>query len=272
MNRGTSLPRDARLPINRCNLPAVILGGLTYQQHPAPLVLDGVAELHKDLFLRLDTCLSAARRAEVFQDYLTVRFCLEQPEEAGFTGQCKARTKANYPRMLRGWSFDSDSKEGAVLKGWVESRFGLTPRFHGVPLRDTASEDYRNYEEMRARGLYGTNALEAQLDLVYAYCQYELARHDPSFPHVTLYRGVNRAGEHEILAGAASRAPVLLFNNLNSFTCNRDRAGEFGDYILTVRVPLPKVFFYCGLLPGVLKGEDEYLVIGGAYQAALSTL
>ncbi|MDD5297327.1 MAG: NAD(+)--dinitrogen-reductase ADP-D-ribosyltransferase, partial [Rhodocyclaceae bacterium] len=217
-------------------------------------------------------CLAAGRRAEIFQDYVTVRFCLEQPEEAGFTGGGKGRAKANYPRVLRGWSFDSDSREGAVLKGWVESRFGLTPRFHGVPLRDTASEAYRNYEEMRARGLYGTNALEAQLDLVYAYCQFELALRHPGVPHVTLCRGVNRAGEHEILAGEGSRTPVLLFNSLNSFTSNRDRAGEFGDTILSVKVPLPKIFFFCGLLPGILKGEDEFLVIGGAYEVTLSTL
>ena len=31
-----SLPREARLPINRCNLPAVVLGSLTYQQYPSP--------------------------------------------------------------------------------------------------------------------------------------------------------------------------------------------------------------------------------------------
>jgi NAD+--dinitrogen-reductase ADP-D-ribosyltransferase len=266
-----TLPKEARLPINRCNLPAVILGGLTFQSHPCPLVLDGVAELHRDLFLRLHACLTPAHRADVFQDYLTVHFRLEKPEEAGFSGGGKGRAKANYPRALRGWSFDSDSKEGAVLKGWVESRFGLTPRFHGLPLRDSACEPYHRYEEMRARGLYGTNALESQLDLVYAYCQFELARRDPDTSHVTLYRGINRAGEHEILAGEGSRAPVLLFNNLNSFTCNRERAGEFGDYILTVKVPLAKIFFFCGLLPGILKGEDEFLVIGGAYEVVLST-
>lgn len=266
------LPKDARLPINRCNLPAVILGGLTFQRHPGALVLDGVAELHSDLFVRLAACLTPARRAEVFQDYLTVHFRLAKPEEAGLSGSGKGRAKANYPRVLRGWSFDSDSKEGAVLKGWVESRFGLTPRFHGEALRNPESDAYRRYEEMRCRGLYGTNALEAQLDLVYAYCQFELARRDPPSPHLTLYRGINRAGEHEILAGQGSRTPVLLFNNLNSFTCNRDRAGEFGDYILTVQVPLAKIFFYCGLLPGVLKGEDEFLAIGGAYEVELATL
>lgn len=261
------------MPINRCNLPAVVLGSVTYQRNPAPLLLDGVAELHRDLFRRLSICRSAELRAEVFRDYLTVRFCLASPEEAGFTGRQKGRAKANYPRMLRGWSFDSDSKEGAVLKGWVESRFGLTPRFHGGPLRKLEDEGYRRYEEMRARGLLGTNALESQLDLVYSYCQYELAARHPASSHVTLYRGVNRLDGHDLLAkGEHGSERIVLFNNLNSFSCSRERAGEFGDYILTVSVPLSKVFFYCGLLPGILKGEDEFLVIGGAYEVELSTL
>lgn len=265
------LPREARLPINRCNLPAVILGSVIYQQNPSPLVLDGVAELHRDLFRRLEACLTAERRAEVFQDYVTVRFCLETPEEAGFTAG--GRAKANYPRVLRGWSFDSDSKEGAVLKAWVESRFGLTPRFHGVPLRDPEADAYRRFEEMRSQGLYGTNALESQFDLVYAYCQYELARRHPGAHHVTLYRGVNRLDGHDVLAkGERPAERVVLFNNLNSFTCSRERAGEFGDYILTVDVPLTKIFFYCGLLPGIVRGEDEFLVIGGAYEVEMSTM
>ena len=44
---------------------------------------------------------------------------------------------------------------------------------------------------MRAAGLYGTHALEAQLDLVYSYCQYELAHAWPADTLLTLYRGVN---------------------------------------------------------------------------------
>lgn len=265
------LPRDARLPINRCNLPAVILGSLTYQRHPTPLHLDGVAELHRDLFRRLDGVEEPWVRAEIFQDYVTVHFRLEHPEDAGYTGRRKSREKATYRRMIRGWSFDSDSREGAVLKGWVESRFGLCPRFHREPLRDTASDAYLHYLEMRAHGLYGTNALEAQFDLVYAYCQYELARRHPGAHHVTLYRGVNRMGEHERLGEAGDGQSLLLLNNLSSFTCNRERAGEFGDYVLAAEVPLTKIFFYCGLLPGILRGEDEFLVIGGVYEVALST-
>jgi NAD+---dinitrogen-reductase ADP-D-ribosyltransferase len=266
-----SLPREARLPINRCNLPAVVLGSLTYQRHPSPLMLDGVAELHRDLFRRLDAAAQDAR-ASVFRDYLAVHFRLDQPEAMGFNGQRKHRAKANYIRMIRGWSFDADSREGAVLKGWVESRFGLTPRYHGQPLRDPSGDAYRRYLEMRSQGLYGTGALEAQLDLVYAYCQQELARRHPSARHVSLYRGVNRMADHEILAKGAGGQHTLLLNNISSFTHSRERAGEFGDYILTVDIPLTKIFFHCGLLPGVLQGEDEFLVIGGVVDVSLSTI
>jgi NAD+--dinitrogen-reductase ADP-D-ribosyltransferase len=269
--RGPTLPRDARLPINRCNLPAVILGSVTFQRHPTELRLDGVHELHADLFLRLDQLSDAAERSQLFRDHLAAHFCLEHLEEAGLTEGSRRRANANWMRIVRGWSFDADGREGAVLKAWVESRFGLLARFHREPLRDFTAPAYRHYQEMCAAGLYGTNALESQLDLVYAYCQYEFQRTVPALAHLTLYRGVNRIDEHEVLAGGGRRQ-VVLFNNLVSFTTCRERAGEFGDYILEVQVPASKVFFHCGLLPGTLKGEDEYLVIGGAYEVDVRTL
>ncbi len=266
-----SLPRWARLPINRCNLPAVILGSVTFQRHPTDLLLDGVAELHADLFRRLDLVGDSAERAAAFRDYVAVHFCLDQLEEAGLTDASQQRAKANWMRALRGWSFDSDGREGAVLKGWVESRFGLLPRFHREPLRDFVGPAYRRYQEMRAAGISGTNALEGQLDLLYAYCQYEFRRNAPARPTIELYRGINRIGDHEVLAGDGRRQ-IVLFNNLASFTRSRERAGEFGDYILATQVPSAKIFFHYGLLPGVLKGEDEYLVVGGAYAVTIKTL
>lgn len=265
-----SLPPWARLPINRCNLPAIILGSLTFQRHPAALFIDGVAELHADLFRRLDALPTHRERAQAFRDYMTVHFRLEHLEEAGLTEGTEKRAKANWLRLLRGWSFDADGREGAVLKGWVESRFGLLPRFHAEPLRDFTGTAWRRYQEMRATGLYGTNALEGQLDLLYAYCQYEFARAGTS-DSLQLYRGINRIAEHEVLRDEGGRQ-VVLFNNLTSFTHSRERAGEFGDYILETQVPPAKVFFHCGLLPGLLKGEDEYLVIGGAYEVDIGTL
>lgn len=130
---GPRLPKGSYLPINRCNLPAMILGGLTFQRHPAPLLLDGVAELHHRLFRSLDLLAEPGERARRFVDYMTVYFRLEALEEVGLTpGRRKLRGRADYLRMVRGWAFDPNGQEGAVLKAWVESRFGLLARFHGV--------------------------------------------------------------------------------------------------------------------------------------------
>jgi NAD+--dinitrogen-reductase ADP-D-ribosyltransferase len=264
------LPRAARLPINRCNLPPGILGGLTFQRSPVALELDGVRDLHRGFFALLDTLDDAAERAQAFALHMNASFYLDEPEQAGYTSSSKQkRHKADYLRMVRGWSFDSDSREGAALKGWVESRFGLLPRHHGGRIRDLSGEAYQNYLEMRATALYGTNALEAQFDLLYTYCQYELGRQFPGQAHLPLYRGVNRVDEHETLATLGDKHRIVLLNNLNSFTANRERADEFGDYLLTAQVPLSKVFCYTRLLPGMLQGEDEYTVIGGLYEVSM---
>jgi NAD+--dinitrogen-reductase ADP-D-ribosyltransferase len=266
-----SLPRSARLPINRCNLPTSILGSLSYQQHPVPLRLDGVAELHRGLFEALGALPDPSQRAQLFMAHMAAVFSLDHPEEAGHSEAAHDRARATYLRLLRGWAFDPDGQEGAVLKGWVESRFGLLPRHHGGPIRDFSGATYRRYLEARSRGLYGSNALEAQLDLLYTYCQVELAHQRPGQTHLTLYRGVNRVGDFEILQEQAQGRRVVLLNSLNSFTAERERAGEFGDFILETQVPLSKVFFFHRLLPGVLRGEDEFAVIGGVAEVGVST-
>ncbi|MDD3530371.1 MAG: NAD(+)--dinitrogen-reductase ADP-D-ribosyltransferase [Gallionellaceae bacterium] len=261
------LPRAARLPINRCSLPAAILGGLTYQRHPVPLALDGVLELHEGLFRHLDLEADPAARARLFMIHMSATFSLDHPEAAGYSeNAAHARIRASYLRMLLGWAFDSDGLEGAVLKGWVESRFGLLPRFHGGPIRDLSGAAYRRYLEQRTRGLYGTNAMEAQFDLLYTYCQYELGRQRPGATHVTLYRGINHLAGHEIMADLGQGRGVVLMNSLVSFSASRERADEFGDQVMVVMVPLAKVFCYPGLLPGLLQGEAEYVVVGGVYE------
>lgn len=271
---GPRLPKSACLPINRCNLPAVILGGLTFQRHPAPLLLDGVAELHADQFPLLDPLPEPAERAQRFMDYMIVHFRLEALEEAGLIsapsdarrGRPKLRGRADYLRMVRGWAFDPNSQEGAVLKAWVESRFGLLTRFHGVLLDDRSEDAYEHFMEVCSRGLYNTNALEAQLDLLYTYCQYELRRQQPELTHLSLYRGFNRFSDAQVLAKPDRRRWIVLLNNLSSFSVRRERAEEFGDHLLRAHVPASKVFFYNRVLPGMLKGEDEYVVIGGIYE------
>ncbi len=261
------LPRNACLPINHCNLPAAVLGGLTFQRHPAPLLIDGVAELHRRLFRALEPLTEPTDRAQQFMDYMTVYFRLAALEDVGLTpGRPKLRGRADYLRMVRGWAFDPDSREGAVLKGWVESRFGLLTRYHGGLLDDRTQDAYLHFQEARSHGLYSTNALEAQLDLLYAYCQYELQQAQPVAPHLSLYRGFNRFCDDQILAKLDRHRWIVLLNNLSSFSGHRERAEEFGDHLLRVQVPLTKLFFYNRLLPGMLKGEEEYVVIGGIYE------
>jgi NAD+--dinitrogen-reductase ADP-D-ribosyltransferase len=265
------LPRYARLPINRCNLPAVILGGLTFQSASQAIYLDGIAQFHRGFFSLLEQLDCENERALAFIKHMNASFYLNDPEQVGYSAQIgNKRHKADYWRMLRGWGFDSNGREGAALKGWVESRFGLLPRHHAGPIRDFSGAAYRRYLGMRAAALYGTNAIEAQLDLLYSYCQYELSKQYSVTEHLTLYRGVNSVDDYETLAKIDKKRRVVLFNNLSSFTANRERADEFGDYLLTARVPLSKIFFHTRLLPGLLQGEDEFAVIGGLYEVSIA--
>ncbi len=261
-----SLPATARLPINRCNLPAVILGSLTFQQHPAPLHLDGVRELHGRLFSILDGIDDRHARAALFTQAMAAHFLLDSPSEAGWDTSQGARGKMDYRRLLRGWSFDPDGREAAVIKGWVESRFGLVPRHHSAVITALGDGAYLHYMEARVAGLYNANALEAQLDLVFTYGQYELTRCHGSAAHLTLYRGVNRLADHEILEQTGSDRFIVLLNNMNSFTRNHERADEFGDHVLEARIPLSKITFFADLLPRLLQGEDEVMVLGGVYE------
>lgn len=268
------LPRHAGLTFNRCNVPTRILGCLRFQHAPCDIQLDGVGAIHFALFDRLDTLRDVADRQQLFVTHMAATFQLDHPDEAGYDANSAhpGRYKADYLRLLRGWLFDSNSREGAVMKGWVESRFGLSPRAHRGPLRSFSDNRYHQYCMERAIGLNNTNSLEAQLDLLYTYCQYELRRRHPDKETWRLYRGTNQIAEYELLNAAGTDAPVLLLNNLNSFATSPERAGEFGDCVIASDIPRAKLLFFPGLLSGRLQGEDEHLVIGGVYQVTLQHL
>ena len=162
---------------------------------------------------------------------------------------------------------DSNSIEGAVLKRWVESRMGITPTFHRARISNISSEAYFEYSVDVMKGSARTNAIQSQLDLLYEYCQFELARKCPEINSITLFRGTYDASEHTVLEQISKREQVVRLNNLVSFTLDEERAWEFGSTVWEVQVPLSKIFFYNGLLPGsIMKGEGEYLVIGGEYR------
>ena len=259
------LPKNLYLPINHCNLPAVILGSLTYQQHPMPLYLDSVNNLYKDLFEQLKKINEQTRCAIKFRDYMKVYFQLSDLEEAKNENAISnyKRVKANYLTVLRGWLFNNDNREGAILKGWVESRFGLLPTWHKEKINSAEDEQYLLYLHEKTTGIYNTNALESQLDLLYSFCQFELEKNKKNETHVLLYRGIDNVTAKNL----KYNDNVLVLNNLNSFSLTRERADEFADMTIEVQVPLYKIFYYSGLLPGVLHGEDEYMVIGGLVRA-----
>ncbi|WP_054691526.1 NAD(+)--dinitrogen-reductase ADP-D-ribosyltransferase [Geotalea toluenoxydans] len=249
---------------NHCNLPPWVIASRHFNDNPQPLEIQGVRQANRFLFEKLDTIPDASERALIFNDYMSVKFQLHQWQN--HTVAAGKSLKNSYLRFLRGWMMDSNSVEGAVLKGWVESRMGLPPTFHKLRIPGIHGEEYMVFAMDRTKGSARTNAINSQLDLLYEYCQYELEkRHQESW--LTLYRGTFDASEHDILEKFDKRRQLVRLNNLSSFTSVEERAWEFGFTVWEVRVPLSKVFFYNDLLPNsIMKGEGEYMVIGGEYQ------
>ena len=248
-----------------CNLPPWEVADAGYQDDPRPLRIGQVRRLNQRLFQKLEAEPDAMRRGEIFHEYLSVQFALHQWQEHDHSARRSLRN--SYVRYLRGWAVDSNSMEGAVLKGWVHSRIGLAPTYHHARLADDP-EAFEVYALERIRGSARTNAIESQLDLLFEFCQYELERRHPGERWLTLYRGTYDASDYRRSAGAQGKGDgCVRMNNISSFTLDRECAWEFGSTVWEVKVPLAKVFFFSDLLPeSILRGEDEYLVIGGDYR------
>jgi NAD+---dinitrogen-reductase ADP-D-ribosyltransferase len=250
---------------NHCNLPPWVIASRYFNDNPQPLVIQGVREANRFLFEKLASIPSQEDRALVFNDFMSVKFQLHHWQ--GHTDTARKSLKNSYLRFLRGWMMDSNSTDGAVLKHWVESRIGISPTFHRARISDINSEAYYNYTVDVVKGSARTNAIQSQLDLLYEYCQFELRHSCRDTPAMLLYRGTCDADEYDVLEQVSRREQILRLNNLVSFTAEEERAWEFGSTVWEVRVPLCKIFFYGGLLPGsIMTGEDEYIIIGGEYQ------
>ncbi|MDQ8203651.1 NAD(+)--dinitrogen-reductase ADP-D-ribosyltransferase [Pelagicoccus sp. SDUM812003] len=258
-----SLPPES-IWFGHCEIPPWKIASFEFNEDPRPLSLIGVRATNQRLFRELDKLSTRSERGTFFHDYVSVKFGLHNWKQySGRSGQC---IRNSYLRYLTKWGVDSSSVEGAVLKYWVQSRFGLYPTFHRKKLRiDREDEDYA-FARDRVKGAAFTNAIEAQLDLVYEYCQYELKRAHPDKQHLQLFRGTYDPEEHPVISVGDKRQSCIRLNNLCSFTSDRERAWEFGSTVWGAKVPLVKILFFSGLLPNdLLCGEDEYLVIGGEY-------
>ena len=257
--------------MNLCNLPAWVIASPRFNENPQPIEIQGVRRAHRFLFSRLETLPDPADRARAFHEYMDVAFQLHQWEREP-NPMSRKSLRNSYVRFLRGWMFDSNSVEGAAMKGWVESRIGIPPTFHKEPIGDVHSPAYSAYLADRMRGTSRTSAIQAQLDLLYEFIQSEIRRREPGSVLYTLYRGVHDFEEHRVLEQRGRNRCLLRLNNLSSFTTDFERAFEFGTKVLETRIPYCKIFFRADLLPGpILKGEEEVMVIGGDFDVVVRT-
>lgn len=258
------MDRPRGTAINHCEVPPWIIASEEFNDHPIQLRLTGVRETNRRFFARLDTLSDPNDRALVFHDYLDVKFALHQWRS--YAGSARDSLRNSYVRFLRGWGFDSSSIEGAVLKSWVQSRFGITPTYHRGILQAPPGEEDMRFAIDRMKGCAKTNDIYSQLDLLYEFCQYELAKRWPGVRTRVLYRGTNDPDAHPHTQVGPDRRACVRLNNLVSFTADRERAWEFGSAVWKTTVPLTKVLFFSDLLPdSLLKGEEEYLVVGGDF-------
>jgi NAD+--dinitrogen-reductase ADP-D-ribosyltransferase len=253
-------------PINFCDIPPWVIASRHFNHHPRRLKIQGVRDNHARLFKLLESLSDQGERGRQFHDYMDVAFQLHQWEREDTQGGRKS-LKNSYLRFLRGWMFEANSLEGAVLKGWVESRMGLPPTFHHAAITDLHDDVYQRFLKERMQGSVRTNAIMAQLDLLYEFVQYELHRSEPLMTHLRLWRGIHDFDEARVLERLDGRRRLVRLNNLVSFTSDFERAWEFGSKVLQAEVPTCKVFFRGDLLPSnLLKGEGEVMVIGGEYE------
>jgi len=260
-------PSRSSCSLNRCNLSPWIIGSEEFQANPRPVEIDGARATDAPLFRRLEEIADAEERSRLFHDYVSVKFSLDEKT----VRRGKVAPAYSYVNLLRAWGADSNRQAGAVLKAWVESRFGILATYHNGRLADNAAAR-EAFTLDRMRGSARSIGVLMQLDLLYTFCQDELRRRLPDARCKTLYRGTHDPEEYVIRnrtgngADPFQRITLVQLNNLSSFTSDPEVAWEFGSSAWEVEVPLAKIVFFSGLLPkSLLSGESEHLVLGGYF-------
>jgi NAD+--dinitrogen-reductase ADP-D-ribosyltransferase len=253
--------------LNLIGIPSTWFASPAFNRAPSPIAINGVREMNRPFFETLDR-YEASQAPLLFMEHMRAAFGLDEKPEPG-----QARKyRASYLRLIRGWFFDSNRPEGAVLKGWAESRFGLRPLYHATPIGSFNDPSYYHYIEERMSPRFHNNAIFSQLDLLYEFCQYYLTRFTESDDRcITLYRGTNGVGADSQLVEKRDRKVWIIRNNsLVSYSIDKERACEFGDTIMQIEAPFEKIVCFPHLLPGALPGsEGEYLVLGGDYETII---
>lgn len=255
---------------NLVGVPSTLLASTAFNDHPRALHVAGTRDAHRGLFSLLASSADAAESRALFRHYMNATFVLSRLPHGGVDAQPQPRShrRASYLKLLQGWGLDANGSAGAVLKGWVESRFGLAPAFHKAPLARFPSAAWVAYLEDKASSRLQNNQIFEQIDLLFEFSQWMLARWQPlgPGPRVTLWRGSTRCEEQLLSGSLRERRCTMRLNNLVSFSRTREQAGCFGDWILQAQVPLAKLLLWPGLLDTAsLQGEAEVLALGGDY-------
>jgi NAD+--dinitrogen-reductase ADP-D-ribosyltransferase len=251
---------------NLVNVPARHLGSWRFNDESVTLHIAGVRDFHRSLFDTLDQADTPAEAVDAFETYIDAAFGIDP----GQRDRPRRRVRSGFMSLLRGWGYDSNSREGAVIKGWVESRFGLLPTYHKEPMTPRSVAAWTAYVAEKMSPRYHENAIHAQLDLLYEFCQWQFRRFQGGRTHVTLFRGTNEYDETKVLRQIDRRTAVVRFNNVVSFSDDLDIAGIFGNRILEARIPVTKILFFNALFQRhPLKSESEHLVIGGEYRVVV---
>ena len=129
--------RPPRLPwqghsTNLVGASTAFLADVAFNRSSRRLTISGVREMNGPLFEMLGRAESLVEAREAFSTYMTAMFGIDAEQRERRAG--RARFLIVSPAD-QGMGYDSNSPEGAVLKGWVESRFGIPPLFHKTPIR-----------------------------------------------------------------------------------------------------------------------------------------
>jgi NAD+--dinitrogen-reductase ADP-D-ribosyltransferase len=260
---------------NLVGVPARLLASTAFNAHPVPLAIAGTRETHPGLFALLERSQDLGEAHDMFVHYLSIAFGLRKPEPHELIGMGQSeqrRWRSSWRKLLQGWGMDSNGVAGAVLKGWVESRFGLVPSFHKAPLAHFPSPAWIAYLQEKSSSRLNNNNIYQQLDLLFEFCQWSLHRGSArsqaaAMQHWRLWRGSNRCEEQVIAGRLQNRRCTVRLNNMVSFSLSQEGASCFGDWVFEVQVPVCKVLVFPDLLPGqVLQGEQEVLALGGDYE------
>lgn len=244
---------------NKINIPAKLFVSRQYNEGITPISIDGVKEYHGRLFKSVAETGSIADASVMFENYMTALFSLDE--------KVNGKKVGNYIRVLKSWLFDSNNSAGAVIKGWVENRFGLIPFYHAQAIPGLYTKEYYDYLQEMMNSGSNKNSMFSQLDLLYTYTQTIIKAYcENHVPTVTLYRGVNDLNDHIIISKTSKRKYCIELNSISSFTLEKEIAEQFGSKIIKAEVPYTKVVYFSEALPNrSFSGEMEYLIIGGRY-------